>query len=55
MQPKPDSKRPAKIQCGDCFYNDGKCEADPEKCCYLKKENKCDSKDFKYEQLKEEK
>jgi hypothetical protein len=35
MQNKPNSSRPAKIECGNCFYNDGSCKDDPKHCCYL--------------------
>jgi hypothetical protein len=35
MQNKPKDNRPAKIECGNCFYNDGSCKDDPKNCCYL--------------------
>jgi hypothetical protein len=29
------TNRPAKNECGDCFYNDGSCHDDSKHCCYL--------------------
>ena len=34
------TRKPSRIECSDCFYNDGTCEWDPKDCYYivLKKE-----------------
>lgn len=29
------TRKPFRIECSDCFYNDGTCEQNPKECCYL--------------------
>ncbi|HHX80044.1 MAG TPA: hypothetical protein GX692_03160 [Acholeplasmataceae bacterium] len=29
------TRKPFRIECSDCFYNDGTCEWDPKNCYYL--------------------